>query len=335
MRIGITGSPQSGKTSIFKILLGNLDISSSIGVFRPTDKRIERLVEIYNSKKKTYPELTFIEVGSAGNLTKKDLSNLGDLDLFICVVGSFFSQDPKKDFDSILTDLILHDLEVIQNRLARLEKERSRVNADKEKALLEKYQSCLSDGDLISSAASSDTEPTLLSGLSFLTSIPIILAINSQEEELDILDERLKPLKELSSSKNIPCVIFFGKEELDLLGIEEKERARFLKDLGNSYNFREDISRLIFEKMDLVTFFTAGEKEVRGWHLRKGLPIIEAAGKIHSDIKRGFIRAEVISFDDFVAHGSMHAAKEKGVLRLEGKEYIVKDGDIIDIRFNV
>ncbi|MFH1782197.1 MAG: DUF933 domain-containing protein [Candidatus Omnitrophota bacterium] len=332
MKIGIIGPPQTGKTSIFKILLDKSDISTNIGVFRPSDPRIEQIAGVVSSKKKTYPELTFVDIGSIKDFNRKDVSGLGDTDLFISVIGSFFSEDPKKDFDSLITDLVVHDLEVVQNRIERIKKESARNNSEQEIALLEKYQAHLSEGKLLSKLKAGEGDSSLLSGLLLLSQIPLILAINSSESDIG---KKIDPLKEYVESINIPYVIFFGKEELDLLGLEKDEREKFLKELGDSYTFKEDISRLIFKELNLITFFTAAENETRGWYLKKDLPALEAAGKVHSDIKRGFIRAEVLNCKDFLECGSMHNAREKGLLRLEGKEYIIKDGDIINIRFSV
>jgi len=178
-------------------------------------------------------------------------------------------------------------------------------------------------------------ELKLISGLVLLSLKPLILAINIQDQDPSALSDKIKPLEEYCKSNNLRCIKFFGKTELELLELEPSEKEKFLKEMGPGYNFREDISKLISKELDLITFFTTGEKESRGWYLRKGLPVVEAAGKVHSDMKRGFIRAEVVNVEDFIKCGSMHKAREEGLLKVEGKEYIVKDGDMINIRFNV
>lgn len=332
MKIGIIGPPQSGKTTMFKILL-QADTSGNIGVFRILDYRIEKIHESFSSKKKTFPEFTFIDLGSISDLSKKDLSGLQDIDLFLCVVGAFFSEDPKKDFETCLTDIIIIDLEVVQNRIARIQKDK-KPDLEREVRALEKCQAILSDGKLLRDAGLDKTEVALFSGLALLSLRPLILAINISEKD-ENLENKVKPLEEYCRLRDVRHIRFFGNTELELLELEPEERKKFLIELGPGYNFRLDLSRLISSELNLITFFTSGDKETRGWYLPRGLSVVEAAGKIHSDMKRGFIRAEVVNFEDFAKCGSIHKARESGVLKVEGKDYIVKDGDIINIRFNV
>ena len=329
MKIGIIGPPQSGKTTIFKILL-QADVSGNIGVFKTSDYRVDAIARNISAKKMTYPEFTFVDLGAISGFKKKDLSQLQDVDLFICTIGTFFSQDPKKDFESVITDIILFDLEFMQDRIARVHKEK-RPGLDKELEVLEKCHGIVSDGRLLREAGLKEDEMKVLSGLTFLSLRPLILAINvSDEDKAD-----LKALEEYCKSKDMCSIRFFGKTELELLEIEPAEREKFHKDMGLGASFREEMSKLIMKELDLITFFTAGEKDTRGWYLKRGLSVLEAAGKIHTDIQRGFIRAEVVNFADFEKYGSTHGAREAGALKLEGKEYVVKDGDIINIRFNV
>jgi len=331
MKIGIIGPPQSGKTTIFKILL-QAGTSGNIGVFRAFDYRVEKISEAFSSKKKTYPEFTFIDLGSISSFNKKDLSKLQDVDLFICVVGAFFIDDPKKDFETSLTDIIISDLEVVQNRTSKIEKEKT-PGMEQELKVLEKCQEVLSDGRFLQDIELNKEEIKIISGLVLLSLKPLVLAINIEDQKGS--EDKIKLLEEYCVSKGLKHIKFFGKTELELLELELKEREKFLKEIGPGYNFREDIAKLISNELDLVTFFTTGEKETRGWYLASGLSVVEAAGKIHSDMKRGFIRAEVVNFEDFIKCGSMHKAREEGRLKVEGKEYVVKDGDIVNIRFNV
>ncbi|MBU3910994.1 MAG: DUF933 domain-containing protein [Candidatus Omnitrophica bacterium] len=335
MKIGIIGSSQSGKTTILRILSGNKEISGNIGVFRALDSRLEKIAGIVSAKKITYPEFIFVDLGAVSGLNKKDLSQLQEMDLFICAAGAFFSDDPKKDFENSLTDIILFDLDIIQTRIARLQKERRGPDCDGELKILDKCQAFISEGGLLCKAGLDKEEIKLLSGLFFLSLKPLITAIDLPEGDVSTQGDKIKRLEEYCNQKDISCVKFFGKEELELMDLESEEREKFSKELGPGYNFKENVSRAISKELDLITFFTAREKEARGWHLKSGLPAIEAAGKIHSDIKRGFIRAEVISCEDFINHGSFHNAREAGALRLEGKDYIVQDGDVINIKFNI
>ncbi len=335
MKIGIIGPPQSGKTTILSLLSGKKEIAGNIGVFKALDRRLKKIAEIVSAKKITYPEFVFLDLGAVSGFNKKDMSQLQGIDLFICAAGAFFSEDPKKDFESFLTDILLFDLDIIQTRMARLQKERRGTDCGKELKILDRCQSFISEGRLLRKAGLDKEEIKLLSGLFFLSLEPLIAAINLPEGDTSAEGDKIKRLEVYCNQKEISCVKFFGKEELELMDLEPEERERFLKELGPGYNFKEGISRLISKELDLIIFFTAGEKETRGWHLKSGLSAIEAAGKIHSDIKRGFIRAEVISCEDFINSGSFHKARETGVLRLEGKDYVVQDGDVINIRFNV
>ncbi|MBU1932818.1 MAG: DUF933 domain-containing protein [Candidatus Omnitrophica bacterium] len=335
MKIGIIGPPQSGKTTILKILSGNKEISGNIGVFRAPDSRLKKIANMVSAKKITYPEFVFVDLGAVSGFNKKDLSQLQEMDLFICAAGAFFSDDPKKDFENLLTDIILFDLDIIQTRIARLQKERRGSDCDGELKILDKCQDFVSGGGLLRGAGLDKEEIKLLSGLFFLSLKPLIAAINLPEGDISGQADKIKELEGYCVQKSISFVKFFGKEELELMDLEPEEREKFSKELGPGYEFKEEMSRSILKELDLITFFTAGEKEARGWHLKSGLPAIEAAGKVHSDIKRGFIRAEVISCADFIANGSFHKAREAGALRLEGKDYVVQDGDVINIRFSV
>ncbi len=328
MKAGIIGPSQSGRSTLLKVLL-QAGVSGDIGVFKSIDSRVDKIFEIFSSKKKTYPEITFVDLGAVSSFVKKDLSKLQDIDLFICVIGVFFSQEPEKDFEKLITDIIVTDLEVVQNRIERLKKE-SRPDKERESKILERYQNILSEGKLLYKAGLDEGETGLLSGLVFLSSKPLILAINLSDSSNEI-----GPLEEYSKSLGMQRIYFSGKIESEVLEIEPQERNKFLKEMGIENDLREGLSRLISKELDLITFFTTGEKETKGWYLRSGLPAIEAAGKIHSDMKRGFIRAEVVNYEDFVKCGSMHKAREAGVLKVEGKDYVVNDGDIINVRFNV
>ena len=332
MKIGIIGRPQSGKTTLLKILLQE-DIAGNIGVYKDTDERVKKIGGFFSSKKTSYPEFTFINFGPIANFDKKDLSKLQDVDLFVCVVGAFFSDNLKKDFESSITDIVVTDLELVQNRIARLNKE-ARPEKERELKTLEKCQALLSEEKLLYMAGIDD-ELKMLSGLFFLSSMPLLLAINIPDQIPDDLENKIKALEEYCVLKDMACLRFQGKTELEVLELDLEERRSFLKDIGIKCNLNERISGLIKKEMNLITFFTAGNKEARGWYLKSGLPVIKAAGKIHSDMERGFIRAEVVNYEDFAKYGAIHKAREAGMLKVEGKDYIVKDGDIINIRFNV
>ncbi len=335
MKIGIIGPAQSGKTTIFKVLLQSIDVTGDIGMFKFMDKRIEKLRDIFSSKKKVYPETAFLDLGLGEGFTGKEYSKLHDIGLFICVTNAFFSEDPKKDLEGYIMDIILSDLEAIQNRCARIEKERMKmkVDAENEMRLLKKCQDALENSKLLRNIGLTKDELKLFSGFSFISLRPIIVVINLEE---GTKEDRISRVEEYCSSIGVSCIRFFGKTELEILELNPEERDRFSKEMGSGYNFRENMSKLICKELNLITFFTAGDKDVTGWHLESGLSAIEAAGKIHSDIKRGFIRAEVVNYEDFIkCEGNMQKVREAGLLKIEGKEYIVKDGDILNIRFNI
>jgi ribosome-binding ATPase len=335
MKIGIIGPAQSGKTTIFKVLLQSGSVTGDIGMLKFMDQRIEKLSDIFSSKKKVYPETAFLDISMEAGFTGKEYSKLHDIDLFICVANAFFSEDPKKDLESYMTDIILSDLEAIQSRIARIEKERMKMKTDTEGEikLLKKCQDSLENSKLLRNIGLTKDELKLFSGFSFITLRPIIAVMNLDEGKSD---DKIKPAEEYCSAMGMRSTRFFGKTELEMLELDPEERGQFSKEMGSGYNFRENMSRLICKELNLLTFFTAGDKDTTGWHLESGLPVIEAAGKIHSDIKRGFIRAEVVNYEDFVkCAGNMQKVRESGLLKIEGKEYIVKDGDMLNIRFNV
>lgn len=335
MKIAIIGPAQSGKTAIFKVLLQSADISGDIGMFKFMDKRIEKLSGIFSSKKKVYPETAFLDINSGAGFTGKEYSKLHDIDLFICVANAFFSEDPKKELEGYMMDIILSDLEAIQTRLAKIEKERMKMKADTESEtnLLKRCQGSLEDSRLLRNMGLTRDELKLFSGFSYISLRPMIVVINLKE---GAGEEKAGPIEEYCSSIGVKSIRSFGKTELEMLELNPAERDEFSKEMGSGYNFRENMSRLICRELNLITFFTAGDKDTTGWHLESGLSAIEAAGKIHSDIKRGFIRAEVVNYEDFVnCAGNMQKVREAGLLKIEGKEYIIKDGDMLNIRFNV
>ena len=335
MKIGIIGPAQSGKTSIFKVLLQSPDITGDIGMFKFMDSRIEKLSDIFSSKKKVYPETAFLDISSSAGFTGKEYSKLHEIDFFICVANAFFSEDPKKDLEGYMMDIILADLEAIQNRINKIEKERMKIKTDieSEMKLLKKCQGSLENSKLLRNIGLTRDELKLFSGFSFISLRPIIVVINIEEGKQE---EKIKAAEEYCASIGVRCIRFFGKTELELLELNPEDQDQFSKEMGSGYNFRENMAKLISKELNLLTFFTAGDKDTTGWHLESGLPVIEAAGKIHSDIKRGFIRAEVVNYEDFIkCSGNMQKVREAGLLKVEGKEYIVKDGDMLNIRFNV
>ena len=263
MKIGIIGPPQSGKTTAFKILLEK-DAPGHIGIFKAMDHRVDKISEAFASKKTTYPEFSFVDIGPVSSIEKKDFCKLQDIDLFICVVGAFFSEDPKKDFEGTLTDVIISDLDVIQNMVDRLNKEGKKQDREQELKVLEKCQMHLSENRLLSQLELERHETNLISGLVLVGLKPLLIAINTSDQDTGDLKDKVKILQEHCRSKGLGWVSFFGKTESELLELGKEERKKFLKEMGTGYDFREDASRSIREELDLITFFTNGAKERRG-----------------------------------------------------------------------
>lgn len=234
MKIGIISSPLSGKSTIFKILLGNKDVSGNIGVFRTSDSRVEKIAQMSSSKKFTCPEFTFMDLGVMSGFNKKDLSQLQDIELFVCVIGAFFSENPKKDLEETLADIMLFDLETIEMRIARLRKEKKGPDKEKELGVLEKCQAFISEGRLLSSVKLGQDEIKLLSGLIFLSLRPLVLTINLPEGDMSEVCNKIIELERYCNQKNVPHVEFFGKTELELMDLEPAERGAF-KVEGKNY----------------------------------------------------------------------------------------------------
>jgi len=254
MKIGIIGPAQSGKTTIFKVLLQSADITGDIGMLKFMDQRIEKLSDIFSSKKKVYPETAFLDISMDSGFTGKEYSKLHDIDLFICVANAFFSEDPKKDLESYMTDIILSDLEAIQSRITRIEKERMKMKTDTEGEikLLKKCQGFLENSKVLRNIGLAREELKLFSGFSFITLRPMIVVMNLEEGKPEDI---VSSAEEYCSAMGVRHVKFFGKTELELLELNPQERDQFSKEMGSGYNFRESMSKLICKELNLLTFF--------------------------------------------------------------------------------
>lgn len=331
MKIGIIGPPQSGKTTLFKTLVGpNIE---HIGVVKISDERLENLAHQFNSKKITNSELKFLDIGFPAS--KKEVSKAHESDCLVLVIGVFSGGDSRKELEQCWIELMLADLEIVQNRIARVKKELSsgKIEAKKEFDLLNRCESFLSDSKPLWKMSLLKEEKKLLMGYQFLSLKPILVVANLKEEDSDA--ENLKSVREFCQKESVLLVETFVRLEQELLELKEEERINFMKELGIAMPLNILLVNKCHEALNLVTFFTVVGTEARAWIIEANSSALEAAGKVHTDMMKGFIRAEVINYTDFIKLGSLQKAHEAGALRLEGKDYIVKDGDIIQFRFNV
>lgn len=316
MKVAIVGLKGSGKTTIFNSLTKT---NSNIAIVKVPDKRLDNLHNLYQQKKKVLAEIEFIKVEDKRSLHNINIDGLG------IVIKCFQEEiEPIKELNTILQDLLLSDLLIVEKRLLS--------SKDPEKALLERCKENLSQEIPIRKLNLQEEERKRLSSYQFLTQKPIILICNVSEEIS--ISQKIDELKEYARIKDLPLVSVYGKFEKELLELEEKEKEAFRKELGIADGIA-NLIRLVYDTLNLISFFTIGKNEVRQWTIPKGTNVLKAAGKIHSDIERGFIKASVIAYEDFIDCGSMQHAKERGKIRVEGKDYIVKDGDIIEFKFNV
>ena len=346
MKIGLIGQRGSGKTTIFNMLTG-LEVQVGgytggdkaevhLGVIKVPDERIDRLSQIFQPKKTTYAEIRFTDFpASQGKDNLKSgselLSQMREVEAIALVLRDFDPQvDPLKELDDLLGEMIFADLVVVENRLGKLKKEKGR---EQELPLLERCQKALEKEESLRSLSLTPDEENLISGFGFLSRKPLLALFN-------ISDERAgKPLlpayEDELRRRGIQGLALAGKVEMEIAQLNEADREAFLKEIGIQETARARFIRVSYRLLELISFFTTGKDEVRAWTIKKGTTAKKAAGKIHSDIERGFIRAEVVTYEDFIALGSEAKCREAGKLRLEGKDYVAEDGDIIHFRFNV
>lgn len=348
MKIGIVGFPRSGKTTVFNALTG-LDAAvgfggdttrPNLGTIKVPDPRIDRLSEIFRPRKTTYGEVVFVDFpgrpDASHGIDRATIVQMRDADALVQVVRAFADPaadrppDARRDIEGFAAELILADLEIVEKRLERLRKEKGK---DTERALLERCREALEAERPLRLLPLSEAEDRELAGFGFLSRLPVMVLVNVAEDAAGApLDAAIAELCERS---DVPGLSMSAQVEMEIAGLDEADRGAFLADLGLPAPARDRFVRAAYGLLDLISFLTSGEDEVRAWPIRKGTPAVKAAGKIHSDIERGFIRAEVVAYDDFVELGSDARCREAGKLRLEGKDYQVRDGDIIHFRFNV
>jgi len=345
MKIGLVGLPGSGKSTVFGALtglvvetgFGGRKDKANLGSVKVPDVRVDALAKLYDPKKTTYAEIIFTDLaaGTGEGLDRGVLNSMRNLDALCQVVRAFpdtagAAGDPLREITELELETILADIEIIEQRVARLRKDRS---DPRELELLERLQGELEAERSLRRVELSDAEHHLIAGYAFLTLKPLLLVLNVPEDDVgkDVPGDVVAAAKE----RGLGLVVLSAQVEMDIAQLDEADQQEFVASLGLEEPAKNRFVRAAFDLIQLITMLTSGPDECRAWPLARGTPAPKAAGKIHSDIERGFIRAEVISWQDLVEFGSEAKCRDAGKLRVEGKDYIIQDGDVVNFRFNV
>lgn len=359
MQIGIVGLPFSGKSTLFDTLLAHKSGDDSYkskteaerGVVKVPDERLDKLTAMFNPKKEIYATIEYIKVpgieGQKGNaLPSQFLSNVKYVDTILLMIRQFEndmyphpldSVDLVRDVNFINSEFLFHDLSIVENRVEKLEKLVMKTQDEKEKRELKILQKChahLEQEKPLRELEIDEHEELMIRGFQFITIKPILYVVNINEADIGRTSEIVKEMENIITP-GTKLTALSAEIEKEISQLNEEDAQVFLEDLGISNPATKKMISESYDLMGLHSFFTVGEDECRSWPIKKGTVAQKAAGEIHTDLEKGFIRAEVVSYSDLMQYGSLNACKDNGVLRLEGKEYIVKDGDILNIRFNV